>query len=523
MTIQAFSRALRALLLASCVLTPGAFAADASGIVAHPDQLTFKPFTYTPPKAADHRIRLGSGAVAYLVSDHATPLVTITVIMRMGAQLDPAGKAGLASATANQLTKSGTATMTAEQVEARVAALGATLDSGNGGGFGGGFFGGGVPLSSSESRASVTVLSKDLDEGLALLTACLKAPAFQADRLKLWKDQQLQAMKGRNDESGSIEEREWSVLQNGADHWSTHFTTKASIEGLTADDLRACQKQYVGPRNFVLAVSGDFDRAEMTKKLEKAFAGWANAGEHPAPPPAPAAGGARAGWFMVDKDVNQGRVSIGLPTIDRYDPDYAAARIMNDILGGGGFTSWLVNRIRSDEGLAYSVNSSLPGGVYYPASWRLVYQSKVRSVAYATQLAFEQIRRMRDSLVTADELQASREKFVQSLPVQFETAGAIAGVLAADEATGRFEKDPNYYAEYGKRLSAVTIADVQRVARRLLDPAKMSVLMVGNAKDMMMGDPKHDASIPKLAGASPVMLPLRDPFTMKPTESATAK
>jgi zinc protease len=367
------------------------------------------------------------------------------------------------------------------------------------------------------------VLSKDLDEGLGLLTACLKAPAFQADRLKLWKDQQLQAMKGRNDESGSIEEREWSVLQNGADHWSTHFTTKASIEGLTADDLRACQKRYVGPRNFVLAVSGDFDRAEMTKKLEKAFAGWANTGEHPAPPPAPAAGSARAGWFMVDKDVNQGRVSIGLPTIDRYDPDYAAARIMNDILGGGGFTSWLVNRIRSDEGLAYSVNSSLPGGVYYPASWRLVYQSKVRSVAYATQLAFEQIRRMRDSLVTADELQASREKFVQSLPVQFETAGAIAGVLAADEATGRFEKDPNYYAEYGKRLNAVTIADVQRVARRLLDPAKMSVLMVGNAKDMLMGDPKHDASIPKLAGASPVMLPLRDPFTMKPAESATAK
>jgi predicted Zn-dependent peptidase len=523
MTIQTPSRSFCAAMLAGCLLAPAAFAADAGGIVAHPDQLTYRPFTYTPPKAADHRVKLGSGAVAYLVSDHATPLVTITVIMRMGGQLDPAGKEGLASATANQLTKSGTATMTAEQVEARVAALGATLDSGNGGGFGGGFFGGGVPLSSSESRASVTVLSKDLDEGLGLLTACLKAPAFQADRLKLWKDQQLQAMKGRNDESGSIEEREWAVLQNGAEHWSNHFTTKASIEGLTADDLRACQKRYVGPRNFVLAVSGDFDRAEMTKKLEKALAGWPSAGEHPPAPPAPAAGSSRAGWFMVDKDVNQGRVSIGLPTIDRYDPDYAAARIMNDILGGGGFTSWLVNRIRSDEGLAYSVNSSLPGGVYYPASWRLVYQSKVRSVAYATQLAFEQIRRMRDSLVTAEELQASREKFVQSLPVQFETAGAIAGVLAADEATGRYEKDPSYYADYGKRLSAVTVADVQRVARRLLDPAKMSVLMVGNAKDMLLGDPKHEASIPKLAGASPVMLPLRDPFTMKAAESAATK
>ena len=216
MTIQTLARSLRAALLAGCVLAPAAFAAAAGGIVAHPDQLTYKPFTYVPPTAADHRIKLGSGAVAYLVSDHATPLVTVTVIMRLGGQCDPAGKEGLASATANQLTRSGTATMTAEQVESRVAALGATLDSGNGGGFGGGFFGGGTPLTSSESRASITVLSKDLDEGLSLLTACLRAPAFQADRLKLWKDQQLQAMKGRNDESGAIEEREWSVLQNGS-------------------------------------------------------------------------------------------------------------------------------------------------------------------------------------------------------------------------------------------------------------------------------------------------------------------
>ena len=495
----------------------------ADEIVSHPDKLTFQPFSYVAPKAADHRVKLGSGVAAYLVPDHTTPLVTITVIMRMGSPLEPAGKEGLASATASQLTRGGTASMTAEQVEARVAQLGATLESGVGGGFGGGFFGGGVPLTNAEGRASVTVLAKDLDEGLGLLTACLRSPAFQADRLKLWKDQQLQAMKSRNDESSNIEEREWNVLQNGADHWSNHFTTKASIEGLSADDLKAFQKRYVGPRNFVVAVSGDFDRATMVKRLEKAFSGWPTAGERPPAPAAPAPRAAHAGWFMVDKDVNQGRVSIGLPTIDRYDPDYAAARIMNDILGGGGFTSWLVNRIRSDEGLAYSVNSSLPGGAYYPASWRLVYQSKVRSVAYATQLAFEQIRRMRDTLVTAEELQASREKFVQSLPVQFETAGSIAGVLAADEATGRYEKDPSYYADYAKRLNAVTPADVQRVARRLLDPARMSVLMVGNAKDMLLGDPKHDASIPKLAGGALTMLPLRDPFTMKPMEAAATK
>lgn len=485
--------------------------------VSHPDQLKYPAFTYVPPKAADYRVKLSNGMVAYLVPDRTTPLVTVHVLMRCGPQLDPAGKEGLAAMCANLLTRSGTATMTAEQVEARVAGLGAQLES-SAGGSGAGFFGlGGVPIGPTEGRATVNLLAKDLDQGLALLTACLQGAAFQADRVKLYKDQALQNMKRRNDESGDIEEREWGALLRGEDHWSNHWTTKASIEGITADDLRAFQKRYVGPRNFILAVAGDFDRATMVKKLERAFAKWPVPGERPTTPAAPVKP-AQAGWFMVEKDVNQGRVSIGLPALDRYDPDWAAARVMNDILGGGGFTSRLVNRIRSDEGLAYSVNSRIEGGTYYAEPWRLVFQSKVRSVAYATEIALTEIGRMRDSLVTPVELETSRNKFAESLSSQFETASSIAGALAVEELTGRYEKDPAYFTDYAKRLNAVTAADVQRVARRLLDPARMTVLMVGNTKDMLAGDDKHPADIKKMAGGDPKRLPLRDPLTMKPAQ-----
>jgi len=488
--------------------------AAAESLVPHPDQLKFPSFTYVPPKAAQYRVKLSNGMVAYLVPDRTNPLVTVHVLMRCGPQLDPPGKEGLAAMCANLVTRSGTATLTADQVEARVAQLGAQLDSNVGGGAG--FFGlGGVPIGGSEARATVNLLSKDLDEGLALLTGCLKGAAFQADRVKLYQDQQLQNMKRRNDESGGIEEREWGALTRGEGHWQNHWPTKASIEGITAEDLKSFQHRWMGPHNFLLAVSGDFDRADMVKRLEKAFAKWPAPGERPAAPPAPTEP-AKAGWYMVDKDVNQGRVSIGLPALDRYDPDWAAARIMNDILGGGGFTSRLVNRIRSDEGLAYSVNSRIEGGTYYPEPWRLVFQSKVRSVAYATEIALGEIAKMRDSLVTPIELETSRNKFAESLPVQFETANAIAGTLAAEELTGRYERDPAYFADYAKRLNAVTAADVQRVARRLLDPARLTVLMVGNSKDMLLGDPKHDASLRRMSGGEPRMLPLRDPLTMKP-------
>lgn len=490
--------------------------AAAQTAAAHPDQLAFPAYTYVPPKAAQYRVKLSNGMIAYLVPDRSNPLVTVHVLMRCGPQLDPAGKEGLAAMCANLVTRSGTAKLTAEQMEARVASLGAQLESSVGGG--GGFFGlGGVPIGATEARATVNLLSKDLDEGLALLTGCLRGAAFQADRVKLYKDQALQNMKRRNDESGDIEEREWGALLRGESHWSNRWTTKASLEGITVDDLKAFQQRYMGPRNFLLAVSGDFDRATMVKKLEQAFGKWAAPGERPALPGAPSQP-ASQGWFMVEKDVNQGRVSIGLPALDRYDPDWAAARVMNDILGGGGFTSRLVNRIRSDEGLAYSVNSRIEGGTYYAEPWRLVFQSKVRSVAYATEIAMTEIAKMRDSLVTATELTASRNKFVESLPVQFETANAIAGTLAAEELTGRYERDPGYFADYAKRLNAVTAADVQRVAKRLLDPARMTVLMVGNTKDMLLGDDKHAASLVKLAGGEPKRLPLRDPLTMKPIQ-----
>lgn len=509
MTPHAFRAPLGVLLFSLALAAPALAQAP-----AHPDQLKFPPFTYVPPKAATYRTKLANGTVAYLVPDRTTPLITIHVLMRMGPQLDPPGKEGLAAMCGNLLTRSGTATMTADQVEQKVASLGAQLDSNTGGG-GGGFFGlGGVPIGATEGRATVNLLAKDVDQGLALLVDCLKTAQFQPDRMKLYKDQALQNMKRRNDESGEIEEREWGALLRGEDHWSNRWTTQASIDGITADDLKAFQKRYVGPRNFVIAVSGDFDRATMTKKLEKAFAAWPTPGEKPGTPAAPVKP-SEPGWFMVEKDVNQGRVSIGLPALDRYDADWAAARIMNDILGGGGFTARLVNRIRSDEGLAYSVNSRIEGGTYYAEPWRLVFQSKVRSVAYATQIAMTEIGKMRDSLVTASELEASRNKFIESLPVQFETANAIAGTLAVEELTGRYDRDPAYYAELATRLRAVTAEDVRRVARRVLDPGKMTILMVGNTKDMLAGDDKHDASLVKMAGGEPKRLPLRDPLTMK--------
>lgn len=504
------------LLATIAVLILGSTATLAAGdaIVDRPEKLTYPPLSFTPPDAAHYRVALDGGMAAYLVPDRSIPMVTVTVIMRVGPDLDPVGKEGLAGTTMYLLTRSGTATMSAEQLEERVAYLGAQLESGLGAGRG--MFGfGGVPISGTESRATLNLLSKDLDEGLKLLTDCLKSAAFQEDRLTLRRDQQLQGIKRRNDESSGIEEYEWSYLANGESHWSNRYPTEASVKAITRDDMAAFQRRYLGPKNFVFAVSGDFDAKVMTKKLNAAFAGWPTPGENPGPPAAPATP-VQSGWYIAHKEVNQTRVSIGLRTMDRYDPDYQTAQVMSFILGGGGFTSRLVSRIRSDEGLAYSVGCRFDDALYYPDAWRITFQTKARSTAFATSLALTEINRMRDELVTDTELSTAKNSFIEGFPARFPNAASIAGTLAAAEVTGRLQKDPKYLAEYTRRVQAVTAQDVQRVAQRLLDPAKMAFLLVGDGKEMLQPDGKHDVTLTQLAGGEPGRIPLRDPLTMEP-------
>jgi len=489
-------RAHRALLAAVLWAGPAA-SALAQPIPDNPEKLSFKPIDFTPPRARDYRAPLKNGMVAYVAEDRTLPLVNISILVRTGSHLEPAGKEGLAALTGSMIRRGGTRSLTAEQLDEKLDFLAAQASSG---------------IGDTQGSAGLNCLADNLDESLRIFVEMLREPRFQEDRLALAKEQTLQEMKKRNDDSADIERREWSVLLYGDSQFTNRFPTAASISSITRDDLVAFHRKWFHPGSMIAAVSGAFDRPQMVRRLEAAFAGWP--GTRPVVPPVPSEiATAAPGLYRIQKDVNQGRVSIGLPSVKRDDPDIYALEVMNEILGGSGFTSRITKTVRSNEGLAYSAGSGIRFGIYYPGVFRAAFQSKSRTVTYALQLVLDEIRKIREGPVSEEELDTIKKNLIETLPSTFASKAQTVGIFASDEFTGR---DPSYWQRYRERIAAVTAADVQRVAQKYLEPSKFVVLVVGDQKEIDIGDGKHAVKLEDLAPQHRVkVLPLRDPLTMK--------
>ena len=486
-----------ALLLAASLAVPALCGATTT-IPKHPNELKFPPLKYDAPNREQVRHVLSNGVPVYVVEDHGLPLVNVNVTVRGGAYMDPEDHAGLAAMTADQMRSGGAGDLDADAFDQQVDFL--ALNFGMGGG-------------PKESTANVNTLSKDLDKALDLLFMAMKSPRFQQDRIDLYKSQTKQNLEHRNDSTTDIEGREWRRLLYGTDTFESRQPTTKTIDAITREDLQAFHDRVWNPANMILAVSGDVKTADVLAALEKRFAGWA-AGQKSPEVPVPTHV-AEPGVFLIDKpDVNQTRVSIGQRSVTWNDPRWASLEIMNEILGGGGFTSRITRSVRSDKGLAYSAGSGMGFGRTYPMTFRVVFQSKNPSVAQAVDLSLQEIDRIRKEPVTPEELDTAKNSFIETFPQRFSSAQEKAGVFVDDELTGR---PPDWWEKWRPAIQAVDAKAVQNAAQTFLQPDKLTILAVGKVDEVLAGNPDAaDHSLSKTAASTGIkQIPLPDAGTLK--------
>lgn len=476
-------------------LTISGSSLSAGEIADHPDELEFDELKYTPPKPADYRYTLKCGATAYVAENSELPTFQLTILIRTGSIYEPREKAGVAAMTGHLMRNGGVKGMSVAELDERLAMLASELS---------------VTIGESQGSARLFCLSKDADEALDLLRNVLRTPEFDQAALDRHRTDLLSEMKQRNASTSSIETREWRLLMYG-DHPRAipMRRTEQSVESITRADLLAFHEAYFFPKNFIFAASSDLKVKEVVKKLNNLLDGWPDRQldlpEIPDQVPSP-----KPGVYMIKKDdVNQSRISVGHLGAKRDIPEQFALQVMNHILGGG-FTSRITRRVRSDEGLAYSTGSRFDRPVLYPGTFRAWFQTKHTTGAFGTRLIVDEIQRIRTEVCDEGIVENSKTNFVSRVVDFFNSKNRIVNTFADDEYTGRGD---NYWENYTKNIEAVTPDDVLAVAQKYLHPEKLVFLVVGDPEAVLEGSEKHADRFSDFGEIT--VLPSRDPMTLE--------
>jgi len=406
------------------------------------------------------RIVLDNGMILLLSEKHDIPMVTISMAIKAGSMVEPADKPGLASITASLLTQ-GTATRTASQISREIDFVGGSLSTSGGDDF---------------ASASLRVLKKDLRTGLDLLSDVLLNPVFDQKEIDRKVKETLAEIQRQKEEPDSIAGDAFAKMVFG-DHpyGKTNDEVAAYLPKLVRQEVIDFHAARYSPNNTIIAMVGDVGEQEITQLLNAYLTSWKKKEQPPQPTAQPPLR-EKTAVQKIDKNITQANIEMGHIGISREDPDYYAVLTMNYILGGGGFSSRLMDNIRDNKGLAYDVHS----GFYArkePGAFSVSIQTKNESANEVIDETLKEIRRMQKELVSEKELADAKAYLTGSFPLKMDTYAKIAGILTSVEIYGL---GLDYPQKYPGLINAVTREDIQRVAKKYLHPDRMAIVVVAN-------------------------------------------
>ena len=421
-------------------------------------------FAATPSYALDiKKLTLSNGATLLVSEEHQLPMVTMMIEFDAGTRRDPKGKEGLAELTARCISE-GTKELTATEFNQKVDFMGSLV---------------GVSAERDYATAGLTTLKKYQGETLQLLAGILTEPGLRDDDIARKRAEQVAEIKAAEEQPGYAAEVEFAKdLFGDRPYGHPGAGSPESVAKLTNDDVRGFYRDYYRLGNAIIAVAGDVSADEVKASLEKSLAGLAGTvAPQPQPEPIDLAPGLNV--KLIDRNVMQANIIMGSAGVARSNPDFYRLKVMNYILGGGGFSSRLVKVVRSANGLAYSVNSGFEPGKFQGA-FTISLQTKNQSSNEAIDLILQQLREIQEKPVSDAELDGAKKFLIGSFPLKIERQSPIASFMIQIEFYGL---GLDYAEQYPKLIGAVTKDDVLAVAKKYLHPDSMIVVAVANQSD----------------------------------------
>ena len=328
-------------------------------------------------------VTLPNGLTVVVSPKHKLPMVSISVRVKVGSVYEPEDKAGLAAMTVRLLDK-GTTRRTALAIADEIDLLGAHLEASAGG---------------TGGTISLSVLAKDVEPGLDLLADLLQHPRFDADDLERERAQMLSEIHQQRSEPDEVVSQLFrETLYAGHPLHRPIFGYAHTVSGITREDVVAFHQRFYIPNNAIVVMVGDLSEQAMLQMIPRYFGAWPMQPLAPMSLPQPTTPLGKQ-VRIVDMDVDQTYIQWGHLSVRRADPEFAAIRAMNYILGGGDFVSRLMSVIREQQGLAYDVGSEFVGGSQFPGFFSAELQTAIPTTAPALKSLLAVIESMQQTPV----------------------------------------------------------------------------------------------------------------------------
>ncbi len=427
------------------------------------ESLTYPPLGEVRTPDVD-RYELPNGIVLFLLEDKDFPIADFDVMIRAGSAFDPAGKAGLAAIAARVARTGGTQAYPGDELDIYLESIGANVEFS-------------AETDMVELRASC--LSEHSEEILEILSDLLLRPSFPEEKIELAKVDERTAVASRNDDPFEIARREYRKVVYGLDSPYARHPEYVTIDAIERSDIVSFHKEFYRPDVTVIVVTGDFEQKRMKKSMEKLLGTWLQPTTPPQQQPPVREPSPRAIFYAPKIDVTQSTILLGQLGYRVDDPDYPAMRLLHEILGGG-MSSRIMKEVRTKRGLAYAAYG-IPGYAYgRPGVFGAIAGTKSESTLVTIRLLEQEIRRVTEEPVSAEELAFARSALLNSFVFNVDTKREVA------RRVGRYEfygYPLDFLQTYQQQLRDVSPEDILAAAKRKIRPESVSVLVVGNQEE----------------------------------------